>query len=62
MRISRGPREVEVSLTPEMIEQVFLEWEALHPGQQGHMDMGEDEFARRMMIKIRDSARIVPDA
>jgi hypothetical protein len=26
------------------------------------VDMGADEFTRRMMIKIRDSARIVPDA
>jgi hypothetical protein len=62
MRINRGPQGVEISLTPEMIEQVFLEWEALHPGQSGHVDMGADEFTRRMMIKIRDSARIVPDA
>lgn len=58
----RGPRGVEISITPEMIERVFREWEAEHPGKHGHLDMGADEFARRMMLKIRDTARIVADA
>lgn len=58
----RGPRGVEISISPEMIEQVFLEWEAEHPGRRANMDMGEDEFANRMMAKIRASARIIPDA
>lgn len=56
----RGPN-VEISITPEMIEQVFAEWEADHPGRLGHIDMGEDEFAKRMMTKLRASARIIAD-
>jgi hypothetical protein len=48
-------------MSPEMVEQVMSEWEAQHPGQSVR-DMGGDEFANRMMIKIRASARIIHDA
>ena len=58
----RKPRGVEISMSPEMIEEVFAEWEAEHPGRRAHFDMGADEFANRMMVKIRASARIIPDA
>jgi hypothetical protein len=57
----RKPRGVEISMSPEMVEQVMSEWEAQHPGQSVR-DMGADEFANRMMVKIRASARIIPDA
>lgn len=52
---------VEIGVTPEMIEKVLSEWEAENPGKDAMRDMGEDEFAKRMMLRIRASARIIPD-
>ena len=57
----RNPKGVEISITPDMIEDVFIEWEKENPGKRGHIDMGGDEFSRRMMIRIRASARFIPD-
>jgi hypothetical protein len=58
MKLSNGA--VELTLSPEMVARVLAEWEEEHPGQDATLDMGEDEFARRMMIEIRASIRQVP--
>lgn len=50
---------IEVSFSPEMIELVLSEWEEEHPGKDATIDMGADEFSRRMMIEIYASARRV---
>jgi hypothetical protein len=51
---------VELSISPEMIERVLAEWEAENPGRDATRDMGEDEFARRVMAEVRAGARLVP--
>ena len=48
---------VEVSFSVEMIEKVLREWEEENPGKDA-IDMGSDEFSRRMMVEIKASARI----
>lgn len=52
--------EVELSLSPETIMQVHREWEAAHPGQLARVAMTSDEFANRMMEKLKQSARRLP--
>jgi hypothetical protein len=51
--------EVEFSLSEAMIEAVFKEWEAQHPGQNARA-MGADEFTDRLMKKFRASGRQLP--
>jgi hypothetical protein len=53
-------RTVEIEITPEMIERVLTEWGDEHPGRDATVDMNPDEFARRMMLEIRASARLLP--
>jgi hypothetical protein len=53
-------RMMEVSLLPEMIERVIEEWEQEHPGRNATVDMDGDEFARRLMIEVHASLRMVP--
>ena len=60
LQVTRNGRTVEISITPEMIERVLREWEQEHPGADATLDMGEDEFARRVMIEVRASARLLP--
>jgi hypothetical protein len=60
LRATRNGRTVELAITREMIERVLAEWEQEHPGGNPMLDMGEDEFARRMMIEVRASARLLP--
>lgn len=57
---TRKGRKVELTISREMVEQVLTEWEQEHPGQDAFPDMGEDEFADRMMAKITASARLLP--
>jgi hypothetical protein len=52
-------RTVEIEITPEMIERVLTEWGDEHPGKYSVTDMDPDEFARRMMLEIRASARLL---
>jgi hypothetical protein len=49
-------KELEISLSPEMVERVMREWQEEHPGV-AIREMSSDEFARRMMIEVRASAR-----
>lgn len=49
---------VEISFTPEMIERVMSEWEE-ETGTSAQ-EMSSEEFARRMMIEIEASARVIP--
>jgi hypothetical protein len=60
LRATSNGRTVELAITPEMIGRVLAEWEQEHPGGNAMLDMGEDEFARRMMIEVGASARLLP--
>jgi hypothetical protein len=60
LRATSKGRTVELTITPEMIERVLTEWDDEHPGKDATLDMGPDEFARRMMIEVRASARLLP--
>jgi hypothetical protein len=52
---------VELSFSVEMIERVLREWQEENPLRTPE-SMTSDEFAQRMMIEIKASARIAPDA
>jgi len=51
--------EVEFTISEAMIEAVFKEWEAAHPGQNARA-MGSSEFADRLMEKFAASGRKLP--
>ena len=50
---------IQMDFTPEMIEEVWKEWEAEHPGQVARMAMTSGEFAERFVAKMADSAKAV---
>lgn len=60
LRAASNGRTVELTIAPEMIERVLTEWEDEHPGKDATVDMGPDEFARRVMIEVQASARLLP--
>jgi len=47
------------TISEAMIEAVFKEWEAAHPGQNARA-MGSSEFADRLMEKFAASGRKLP--
>ena len=49
----------QITFSVEMVERVLREWEEENPGKDATMDMGSDEFARRMMVEIKASARTI---
>ncbi len=51
---------IELTLTPEMIEETLREWEERNPGRDAVRELSPEKFADLVVEKLLATARLVP--